>query len=333
MSTGPVVPEAILQEPADCPTCHAPALAGERYCEACGSPLTTAPDPVRAAAPAEAATDRRIEIDLGAAAAVSDRGRRRPRNEDAVWVACDGERSMAVVCDGVASTHDAHRASRAASEAAGRRLEELVRMQGWPADPALLMSFRQAFRAAQAAVCALTDGQGIDAELSPSTTLVAAVSTPGRLFVAGIGDSRAYWLADAPGRSRLLTVDDSWAEEQISGGIDPERAYADPEAHTITRWIGAGAGRVDVEITSLDVSEPGLLVLCSDGLWNYFEAPERLARHAFGAADRTPIGIARHLVRTALRAGGNDNVTVAVLPVAPPGAVSDRSPITEEEQR
>ena len=248
-------------------------------------------------------------------------------------MACDGDRSMAVVCDGVASTHDAHRASQAASESAGRVLEELVRTRRWPADPALLVAFRQAFGAAQASVCALTDVQGIDAELSPSTTMVAAVTTPGHLVVAGIGDSRAYWLAEAPDRSRLLTVDDSWAEEQISGGIDPQQAYADPEAHTITRWIGAGAGAIDVAITGLDVSESGLLVLCTDGLWNYFEAPERLARQAFGAADRTPIGIARHLVRTALRAGGNDNVTVAVLPVAARGAVSDRSPITEEEQR
>jgi serine/threonine protein phosphatase PrpC len=333
MSAEPLVPEAVLSEPADCPTCRAPTLAGERYCEACGARLTTAPEVTGAPTPAGAGTDRRVEIDLGGAAAVSDRGRRRPRNEDAMWMACDGDWSMAVVCDGVASTHDAHRASQAASESAGKVLEELVRTGRWPADPALLAAFRQAFGAAQASVCALTDVQGIDAELSPSTTLVAAVSTPGHLVVAGIGDSRAYWLAEAPDRSRLLTVDDSWAEEQISGGIDPQQAYADPEAHTITRWIGAGAGQVDVAITGLDVSEPGLLVLCTDGLWNYFEAPERLARQAFGAADQTPIGIARHLVRAALRAGGNDNVTVAVLPVGPPGAVSDRSPITEEEQR
>ena len=193
-------------------------------------------------------------------------------------MACDGDRSMAVVCDGVASTHDAHRASLAAAESAGRVLDDLLRARRWPANPALLTSFRRAVRAAQAAVGALTEGREIDAELSPSTTLVAAFSTPGHLVVAGIGDSRAYWLDDAPDRSRLLTVDDSWAEEQIAAGTDPERAYADPEAHTITRWIGAGADRVDVEITVLDVSEPGLLVLCSDGLWNYFEAPERLAR-------------------------------------------------------
>ncbi len=332
MSTEPLVPAGVLPEPTHCPTCHQPTLAGERYCEACGARLTTRPEAVGASAALEPGTDRRLEIDRGAAAAVSDRGRRRQRNEDAVWMACDGDRSMAVVCDGVASTHDAHRASLAAAESAGRVLDDLLRARRWPANPALLTSFRRAVRAAQAAVGALTEGREIDAELSPSTTLVAAFSAPGHLVVAGIGDSRAYWLDDTPDRSRLLTVDDSWAEEQIAAGTDPERAYADPEAHTITRWIGAGADRVDVEITVLDVSEPGLLVLCSDGLWNYFEAPERLAREAFGATDRAPIGIARHLVRSALRAGGHDNVTVAVLPVEPRPR-SDRRPVTEEEQR
>jgi serine/threonine protein phosphatase PrpC len=79
------------------------------------------------------------------------------------------------------------------------------------------------------------------------------------------------------------------------------------------------------------VSEPGLLVLCSDGLWNCFGAPDALARQVAGSADRTPLGIARHLMRTALRAGGHDNITVAVLPVRPPPTGTDTHPVTSEE--
>jgi serine/threonine protein phosphatase PrpC len=293
--------------------------------------LATRPEAAPEVARSGAEATRRTEVDLGTVAAVSDRGRRRPRNEDAVSLASDGEWSMAVVCDGVASTHDAHRASQAATRAAGRVLEELIPEAEAPGDQPLGEYLQRAFRAAQSQVCGLSGDDTVGTDRSPSTTLVAAISTPGRLAVAGIGDSRAYWLVDAPERSRLLTVDDSWAEEQIADGVAPEQAYADPEAHTITRWIGAGAGPVDVEVTTIVPAEPGLLVLCSDGLWNYFEEPERMARQAAGATERSPLGIARHLVRTALRAGGHDNITVAVLPVraAPPG--SGHSPVTEEE--
>ena len=50
-------------------------------------------------------------------------------------------------------------------------------------------------------------------------------------------------------------------------------AYAHPEAHTITRWVGADADSVIPTVVTFDATEPGLLVLCTDGLWNYFEDP------------------------------------------------------------
>ncbi len=330
MSPEPPTPAVVAAEPSRCSTCQSPTLPRERYCETCGSRLAAPPDVERHPAPAGEEKARRMEIDLGTVAAVSDRGRRRRRNEDSVSVAADGGRSVAVVCDGVASTDDAHRASQLAARAARGVLEQLTKAPRWPVDEVLLESFRRAFAEAQSQVCTLDSDEGVGTDRSPSTTLVAAVTAPGHLAVAGVGDSRAYWLVDPPESSRLLTVDDSWAEEQIAGGVDPTRAYGDPEAHTITRWIGAGAGPVDVDLTIVGVSEPGLLVLCSDGLWNYFEAPERLAREATGSTDRSPLGIARHLMRAALRAGGHDNVTVAVLPLGPEPSEPGGNPATEE---
>ncbi len=58
--------------------------------------------------------------------------------------------------------------------------------------------------------------------------------------VGSLGDSRAYWIG-ADG-ARRLTVDDSWAREQVDAGVLDERdAEADPRAHAITRWLGADA--------------------------------------------------------------------------------------------
>ena len=50
----------------------------------------------------------------------------------------------------------------------------------------------------------------------PSCTLVCAACRDGEVVVGWIGDSRAYWLAD--GDARGLTVDDSWATEQVADG-------------------------------------------------------------------------------------------------------------------
>jgi PPM family protein phosphatase len=63
-----------------------------------------------------------------------------------------------------------------------------------------------------------------------------------------------------------------------------------------------------------EVKEPGLLVLCSDGLWNYFEDVERLG-DLVPRTVSSPIAIARQFTDAALDAGGNDNITVAVAPL------------------
>jgi serine/threonine protein phosphatase PrpC len=65
---------------------------------------------------------------------------------------------------------------------------------------------------------------------------------------------------------------------------------------------------------SFDVTESGVLLLCTDGLWNYFEDPDRLHRVLDGCSD-SAIEMARRLVDAALAAGGQDNVTVVVLPI------------------
>jgi serine/threonine protein phosphatase PrpC len=144
--------------------------------------------------------------------------------------------------------------------------------------------------------------------------MVAAIATPELVAVGNIGDSRGYWLSSRPSSSRLLTADDSWAQDSIADGVAPDLAYAHPDAHTITRWIGGDADSVVPTLTLMEVTEPGLLVLCSDGLWNYFEDVERLG-DLVPRTVSSPIAIARQFTDAALDAGGNDNITVAVAPL------------------
>jgi PPM family protein phosphatase len=305
-----------------CRTCASPVFDDELFCEACGSRISGEPEAPQARAarlPSE-----REERDLGVIAALTDRGHRRPRNEDAMAIATATAtatataaatgRAVAVVCDGVASTANSHLASKAAADAVLAELEATLDAPQWPEPGEMRALMGEAFARAQVAVTLVPDDEPDGNDVSPSTTLVTAVATAERVVVGNLGDSRAYWLSSVPGRSRLLTVDDSWAQERIAEGVAADIAYADPDAHTITRWIGGDAESVVPTLTFMEVKEPGLLVLCTDGLWNYFEDVDRLG-DLVPRSPTTPMQIARELTDAALEAGGQDNITVVVLPL------------------
>ncbi|MGO0576295.1 protein phosphatase 2C domain-containing protein [Ornithinimicrobium panacihumi] len=253
-------------------------------------------------------------------AMVCDRGIRHESNEDAgaVWgetTAEGGHRAALVVCDGVTTATRSAEASLAASYAA---LEVLSTSDDDPAD--------RLARAADAAAGAV-DQVGEDfPDAAPSCTFVAAVVEDGTATVGNVGDSRGYWLPDE-GEARRLTRDDSMAEEQVDSGVDRATAEAGPLAHTITRWLGPDSPDHTPSISSQDVSAPGWLMLCSDGLWNYASDPADLRAvlrqeaqrleletrdgQATGGAD--PLALAQALVDWAKGRGGADNITVALL--------------------
>jgi PPM family protein phosphatase len=65
-------------------------------------------------------------------------------------------------------------------------------------------------------------------------------------------------------------------------------------------------------VQAITADGPGSLLLCSDGLWNYLPAAEDIARFCVGAE---ATAAANALVEFALQAGGQDNITVAVIPI------------------
>ena len=269
--------------------------------------------------PDQPAAPPRAQTDLGMAAAVTDRGRRHHRNEDAYALAVEAGRTAAVVCDGVSSSANPHQASAAAAGAALEALRPFLAVPvGEPADAGMLADLLQAAAAAAGqAVSGVPPDEPGGHPAAPSTTIVMALAEPGRVAVASVGDSRAYWLTPADDSSRRLTVDDSLAEMAIAQGVPPETAYRLPQAHVITRWLGAGADGPDPEVGVFTTERGGLLLVCSDGLWNYFEPPERLAALVAEGGGGAPIDIAIRLVDAANEAGGGDNITVAVVAVPP----------------
>jgi serine/threonine protein phosphatase PrpC len=156
----------------------------------------------------------------------------------------------------------------------------------------------------------------------PSCTLVSAVCRRGEAAIGWLGDSRAYWIA--PGDARQLTVDDSWASEQVAAGLlSAEEALRDRRAHSITRWVGSDAPGGPPGFVVERARARGRLILCSDGVWNYAASAGSLAllvEHLPGEA--APAAVARTLADVALERGGHDNITAAVVDMAPLGEAS-----------
>jgi serine/threonine protein phosphatase PrpC len=286
-----------------CPSCEAPVGAADSFCEACGTEL----NPHLVSTQPPSGRDH-SELDLRLLAGVTDRGHRHVRNEDAMALATAdtpaGPVAIAVVCDGVSTSPRADDASLAATQASIRVLLTSARRGEDPAEASLA-----AVRAAHLALTRL--GSPGDA---PSATYISAVIGSGAVTMCWLGDSRAYWLSAGPDPMRLST-DDSLAEEMVARGVLAEaEALASPQAHVITRWLGADVADPQPHVARFEPPGPGVLLVCSDGLWNYQPDAAALAALALPAALTDPLGGAAALVKFALDAGGMDNITAVLVP-------------------
>lgn len=290
-----------------CVACRAGRVDTDGYCENCGHAQPRERD--------------HVEEELGSVAAVSDRGLRHHRNEDSFAVSAtalpDGSAAtIAIVCDGVSSASRPDDASAAAAAAANEALLDVLPRGAHPQE-----AMHSAILAAANAVNALAP-EVPGAQNAPACTLVGAVISGGLLTVGWVGDSRAYWVPDdRAALAHRLTEDDSWAAQMVAAGLMGEaEAYADVRAHAITGWLGADAYELEPHTKTFRPDHPGVVVVCTDGLWNYAESAAEMAAVLPVDASSRPLHSAQVLVGHALDGGGHDNVTVAVVPFAvPPG--------------
>ena len=109
---------------------------------------------------------------------------------------------------------------------------------------------------------------------------------------------------DITGGSRRVTRDDSLAEEIVAAGLaSMDEALASPQAHVITRWLGADMSDPEPHVEQFSPAGHGVLMLCSDGLWNYRPEAAELAAMAMPAALTRPLDAASDLAKFAHRLG------------------------------
>jgi len=139
------------------------------------------------------------------------------------------------------------------------------------------------------------------------TTATIAALLDNRLFVAQVGDSRAYLLRGD--KFVQISRDQSLVNQLIEAGqLTEEEAETFEHNNIILQALGT-AETVQVDLTFVDLRKGDTLLVCSDGLSGMVRADEM--REVL-LANREPFDACKELVDRANRAGGHDNITVIV---------------------
>lgn len=239
----------------------------------------------------------------------------RERNEDACLILtteAGGHFALAplglyVVADGMGGHMDGHLASSTAARVAADHVLQhvilpLLRNGAPPQNDVLEAAMQAAVQAAHQAVYDSNPaGDG-------GTTLTAALVVGRRLFLAHVGDSRAYWLVN--GRLEALTNDHSLVQRlQDVGQLTAEEAHRYQYRNVLLRALGQ-EDELEVDTAVRDLPVSGKLLVCSDGLWGFIGANtlERIMQQP-----NSPQNIVDQLYEAAMDSGGYDNITGIVV--------------------
>lgn len=280
---------------------------------------------------------RRVQHSHLLVTAVTHPGMRGKNNEDRYGVTAfrmgkgsePASALLAVLCDGIGG----HRAGEVAAEIAVNRVSAVVAEQGEknPPTEVLQNAIISAGRAIYDQSRANHHQEGMGA------TCTCAWIIDRRLYLASVGDSRAYLLRG--GDIQQLTTDHTWIREAIDKGlITPDQAEGHPNTHVIRRFLGsAQPPEVDLRVRlddresdqearanqGMTLQNDDMLLLCSDGLTDLVGDDEIAAALYNQPAEEA----AEYLIKLANSRGGHDNITLVIIQVPHQASVKRRFPV------
>ena len=243
---------------------------------------------------------------------VTDVGVVRDHNEDSAHM--EPTAGFFIVADGMGGHAAGEVASAMAVETVKTTLEgsrtEVEAFRKAPSDAGrrgLVQLLQNAVLSAHQAV--FQRGQAEQDKQGMGTTLDVVLVAGAEAFVAHVGDSRTYLIRD--GRSSQITTDHTVAEVLvIEGKLTIEEAQVSPLRTILVNAIGVSAD-VGVEMAHVTLKRGDRILLCSDGLHDYFPVEEEIAQRI--SAEKPGEALAE-MVELAKTRGGHDNITgVAVL--------------------
>ncbi|GAA6616308.1 serine/threonine phosphatase [Scytonema sp. NUACC26] len=207
-------------------------------------------------------------------AGLTDVGRQRDHNEDYFGIETEiyklelpnnrtlQTRGLYVLCDGMGG----HAGGEVASALAVSTLRQYFQTHWTSNQMPTESDIRQAVRLANKAIYDVNQKDFRSGVGRMGTTLVMVLVYDTQVAVAHVGDSRLYRLTRKGGLEQI-TVDHEVGQREISRGVEPNVAYARPDAYQLTQALGPRDDNYIVpEVKFLEINEDTVFLLASDGL-------------------------------------------------------------------
>lgn len=237
-----------------------------------------------------------------AIAGATSTGPNLPRNEDSCYpdnavITADTDQALflGLVCDGVGGHEGGEVASQLAVQSLQLQLRGLLaeaqNEDSVIAPRVIKQQIEALIRVVNDLINRQNDTQGRSDRQRMGTTLVMAVVVPqhirtengwervDELYIAHVGDSRAYWIT--PDYCHQLTVDDDIASREVIAGRQLLAiAQARPDAEALTQAMGTRSAQyLRPHIQRFMLTETGVLLLCSDGLSDNYRVEDAWANY------------------------------------------------------
>ena len=240
-------------------------------------------------------------------AGLTDQGKVRANNEDAVWA--DPETNLLVVADGMGGHKAGEVASGMAITSIPGNFKQLTKAQnsGEVANGDFSPETnRLAFCLKMANQMIYEASQRYPQDSGMGTTCTAALIHNNRLSIAHVGDTRCYLIRR--GAIEQLTQDHSLAMDQLRRGLISKEEAEHVNKNILTRSLGTEA-EVKVDMDEHPLFPGDVLLLCSDGV-NKELTDDQVLQVVMETPD--PRQVAQRVIDQANAAGGQDNISVAV---------------------
>ena len=224
----------------------------------------------------------------------------RSNNEDRYVADSDGR--VFLVADGMGGQDCGEQASGMAADIIPRVLNDRLAVHD-DASHAVQRAFAEANKAIISAGLSQSSGRRM------GTTAVLAVRQDDQVYVASVGDSRAYWVRGD--RVEQLTADHTVAEALARNGtLTADQAKQSPWRNVLYKFLGCIEMTEGADVRPLTPAAGDRLVMGSDGLTNFLTEADLIE----GAARYPhPQEWADQMVEAALQRGSKDNVTCVVV--------------------
>lgn len=228
---------------------------------------------------------------------ITDRGRKRPANEDALFI--DEVHGAYGVADGLGGLPGGAEASR--------RIVELLQWEfSGLSSPDAPVDLGKAVVGIHQMVAAESDAAHPFTGSGSTLTIVRILGD--QCQICHVGDSAAFLLRG--GSLEKLTVDHTMEQAFIQQMGEAAALHMPPEyPHTLTRCIGQ-EGELTVDQSRLTLENGDRMLLCTDGLNKVLSEAELV--DGLGAP-HSPEAIGRGFVDAANAREGPDNITLVVL--------------------